>query len=117
MSEGNHANDNPGENRSWRPSLSLLKRFATLLDKTVFFCLLGLIVLAAIPYGTVEPWWEALFECAVFAITAIWILEALLRGGWETNRLPILLPLIIITVYAFAQTVEWPAAWLAIGNL
>lgn len=116
LREGNRAYGNPSENRSWRPSRRLLEWFATLLDRIVFFCLLGLIVLAAIPYGTVDVWWEAVFECAVFAITAIWIFEVLLRGGWEVSKLPILLPLIVITVYAFAQTVEWPAAWLAIGN-
>ena len=84
---------------------------ATRLDKIVFFCLLGLIVLTVIPYGTVDAWWEAVFECGVFAITAIWIFEVLLTGDWQVRRLFILLPLIFITVFAFAQSIEWPA-WL-----
>lgn len=93
----------------------LLEWSAKLLDRIVFFCLLGLIVTTSIPYGTVEPWWEAVFECAVFGITAIWIFKVLVRGRWEVRGLSILLPLILITVYAFAQTVEWPA-WLVLGN-
>lgn len=72
-------------------------------------------MVTAIPYGTVEPWWETIFEIAVFLITAFWILEVLIRGEWQVKRLIILLPLIIMTGYAFAQIVEWPA-WLALGN-
>jgi O-antigen ligase len=89
---------------------------ARLLDAIIFFCLLGVIVLTSIPYGTVEPWWEAIFESAVFLLTAFWILEGLISGNWQFKRLFILLPLIILTAYAFAQTVEWPAAWLVLGN-
>jgi len=78
-------------------------------NTAVFALLLGIIVLTAIPYGTVEPWWEAVFECAIFAVTAIWIVEVLLRGSWEARRLFVLLPLILITGYVFAQTLEWPS--------
>jgi O-antigen ligase len=67
------------------------------------------VVITTIPYGTTETWWEALFECAVFALTAIWIIEGLLRGTWEAKKLFVLLPLAILTIYAFAQTIQWPA--------
>ena len=116
ISERMRASGSGGSGHDSGFGASLFRGAAKLLDKVVFFCLLGLMVLATIPYGTVDAWWEAVFECAVFALTAIWILEVLLRGSWQVNRLFILLPLIMITVYAFAQTVEWPAAWLAIGN-
>lgn len=95
----------------------LFGRAANLLDKTVFCCLLGVIVLTAIPYGTAEPWWEAVFECAVFALTALWILKGLFRGNWEVRRLTMLLPLALLVAFAFAQTVQWPAAWSSIGRL
>lgn len=101
---------------SKQASRGLLEWSAKLLDKVVFSCLLGLIVLTSIPYGTVEPWWEAVFECAIFGLTALWIFEVLLRGSWQVKGLSILLPLIIITTYAFAQTVELPGSWLATGN-
>src|SRR2546423_528482 len=92
-------------------------RFASaahVLDVSVFVLLLAVIVFTSIPYGTVEPWWEAVFECAVFAITAIWIFEVLLAGNWQVRRLFILLPLVLITVYIFAQAIALPA-WLATG--
>src|SRR6266550_124863 len=115
LREGKSAKDNSGADRSRRSGRGFLERSTKLLDRIVFACLLGLIVTTSIPYGTVEPWWESIFECAVFAVTAIWIFKVLVRGSWDFRGLFILLPLIIITAYAFAQTVEWPA-WLAIGS-
>lgn len=87
---------------------------ARLLDRAVFVCLLGLIVLVVIPYGVVDPWWEAAFECAVFVLTALWIFEGLLGDSWRLSKLFILLPMIVITLYAFAQTVPLPSG---IGRL
>src|SRR2546423_5666873 len=92
LRDRNRASDNSGASRNWRPNRRLLEGLATLLDRVVFFCLLGVIVLTAIPYGTVDAWWEAVFECAVFAITAIWIFEVLVTGHWQIRRLFILLP-------------------------
>jgi len=94
----------------------LLHRSANVLDKIVFWGLLALIAIAVVPYGTVDAWWEAVFECAVFALTALWIFEVLLRGTWKVRRLFILLPVILITVFAFAQTIDLPAGWLATGS-
>jgi O-antigen ligase len=113
LREGKHGSDGAAGRRS---DSSRLDRSANLLDRVVFFCLLGLMVLTVIPYGVVDAWWEAVFECAVFVITAIWIFEVLLRGDWQVRRLVILAPLILITAFAFAQTIQWPVAWLATGS-
>jgi O-antigen ligase len=93
----------------------LLGRSVKLVERAVFFCLLGLIVLSVAPYGTVDAWWESLFECAVFVLTAVWIFEVLLTGTWQVRKLFILLPLVLLTAYAFAQAAELPR-WVAIGN-
>lgn len=115
LSEGKRAPDYSQTDSSWRSRDGFLKRSAKLLDRVVFSCLLALIVLTSIPYGTVEPWWDAAFEVAVFVLTAIWIVEVLLRGSWQVNKLFILVPLILLTCYAFAQSVELPS-WLVTGN-
>ncbi len=60
-------------------------RIADLLSKGIFGALLGLIVLTAIPYGTVEPWWKAVFACLVFALCIGAILEGLLTGGLSNS--------------------------------
>ncbi len=54
---------------------------ARLFDRTIFVSLFALIVLSAIPYGTVHPWWVALFQCAAFALAVLWIIEGLLSGS------------------------------------
>ncbi len=55
------------------------------LDRLIFGSLLITIALTAIPYGTVEPWWTALFECVVFAIAILAVIETLIGKGRQTN--------------------------------
>ena len=45
------------------------------LPALVFYSLLVIIVLAAVPYGSVEPWWKAAFGCAIFLAGAIAFIE------------------------------------------
>ena len=81
-----------------------------LLDRTVFVSLLSLIALVSIPYGTVEAWWVAAYECIVFALGAVWMIEGLLAGtrGLSQRRLPV--PLLLLVLFAFIQTAPWGAA-------
>src|SRR5436309_13508889 len=79
-------------------------RLSRALGLAIFYSLLALILLVAIPYGTVEPWWEALFETIVFALGALWIIEGLLGGRWLTKEHGIFLPLLLLALYAFLQT-------------
>jgi len=79
-----------------------------ILDQIGFIGLLATIALAVIPYGTVDAWWQAVFECAVFGLTAIWIIEALLRGSWEIRRVMVVLPMFLLSGYAFLQSSHLP---------
>ena len=88
-------------------------RAARLLDPAIFFALLALIALVAVPYGSVHPWWEAAFECAVFALGASWAFEGLLGGGWRAGGHRMLLPLVALITLAFLQTV--PLGWVSAG--
>src|SRR5438552_1278859 len=72
------------------------------------------VLLAAVPYGTVDAWWEAACECSVFGVTAIWLVKVLLRGSWDVQKLLILVPLVFLTGFAFAQTLVWPTQWFPI---
>ena len=92
--------------------IGFVKRSAKVLDRSIFVALQLLIVCTAIPYGTVDAWFEALFECAVFGLTAIWLVEVLLNGRWRINRIMILLPMMALTAYAFLQTVQLPGRLL-----
>src|ERR1700745_1511439 len=86
------------------------------LDATVFVLLLGLIVLTNIPYGTVDAWWEALFEGAVFLFTAIWIFEAVLRRVCAIRKLGVFLPIAILVAFAFSQAIVWPTPLASIAS-
>jgi O-antigen ligase len=96
-----------------KPTRAVAK-IAGLLDGLIFVGLLALIVIVAIPYGTVDAWWESVFECIVWALTAIWLLKISFPGNTNIRKVLILLPLVLIALYAFSQVVVWPT-WLARG--
>ncbi|HKN84509.1 MAG TPA: O-antigen ligase family protein [Pyrinomonadaceae bacterium] len=72
--------------------------------KIIFSAVIGLIVITASPYGTVEPWWKAAFVCAVFAICIVAIIDALISGNDRINGASILLPMLALSVLAFLQS-------------
>jgi O-antigen ligase len=84
------------KNRSGFSSVS------SVVNKTIFGALPGLIVITAIPYGTVEPWWKAAFVCAVFALSIV----ALVSGSFRIEGGAILLPMLALAVLAFVQTLS-----------
>lgn len=76
-----------------------------LLERIIFYGLLTVMALTAmIPFGGLEPWWARSFECAIFVLTALWIIEGLLSGGWGVRGRSMLMPLLVVTIFAFAQT-------------
>jgi len=79
-------------------------RFIRYLDRIIFYALLTIIVLTAIPYGTVDPWWKAVFQCAVFALGLLWMVEGTLNGTWLVRQHRLLIPMVALVVFAFIQT-------------
>jgi putative inorganic carbon (HCO3(-)) transporter len=76
------------------------------LNRIVFGALVALIIITAIPYGTVEPWWKAAFVCAVFAICILAILDALVSRNDRIAGVSILLPTLALCALAFIQTLS-----------
>lgn len=99
-------------------------RFAAGLNKLLFALLVALIPLVAIPYGTAQDLWIAVFKCAVFSLGALWMIEGLLSGDWGFNEKKLLLPLLLLVIYPFAQTLpignagtsNLPSFWQAISS-
>lgn len=79
-------------------------RIGRVLNPLIYVCLLILIVLTAIPYGTVDPLSEAIFECAIFALGVLWIIEGYLSGSWRLEKLSLLAPMLALAALAFLQT-------------
>lgn len=76
------------------------------LDRVIFAAALGLIGLTAVPYGSVEPWASATFECAAFALCALWMVEGGLRGEWRVGGIRLLAPVAALGCYALLQTIQ-----------
>ncbi len=74
-----------------------------LLQSTIFYTLLVVIALTAIPNGTVDPWWKAAFECAVFALGVLWVVEGFRRGVWFVSKHRLLIPLAVLVIFAGIQ--------------
>lgn len=79
-------------------------RALDLLDRFIFASLLILIVLVAIPYGTVEAWWISLYECAIFGLGALWVLEGLVSGSWNVKERGVIAPIVALTLFVFLQS-------------
>ena len=80
-------------------------RIARLLNPFVFVCLLVLMFIAAVPYGTVEPWWKAVFVCFVFVLGIVGTIEDLLSPNRKALDKQLFLPLFALVVFALLQSV------------
>src|SRR5260370_17896340 len=65
-----------------------------------------LIEVVAVPYGMVDPWWESIFEAAVFGLTVLWVVEGSIRGTWWGREHRLLIPLLVLVAFAFAQSLS-----------
>jgi O-antigen ligase len=88
------------------PSPSAPAGLSRRLGQVIYYAALSLVVLAAIPYGTVEAWSIALFEIAVFVLAALWMAEGALGGGrWLRREHAVLIaPLALVSLYAYLQS-------------
>jgi O-antigen ligase len=79
----------------------------TFLDRVIFYGLIAIIVLTALPYGTSESWSKALFESAVFFLAFLWIVHGLIDGSWRIGNARLLAPLIGLLMLAVVQSLAW----------
>ncbi len=75
--------------------------------RVIFFALVSLIPLTAIPYGTFEAWWKAAFVCVVFGICIVAIIESAIGGSTYVGPRSILLPLLALAALASIQTLPF----------
>ncbi len=86
------------------PAPASFSRVAQLLDRSIFYGVLIVIALTAIPYGTVQPWWIALFECIVFFFGIFGIIEGLMSERWSFKNLSIAAPLVALVLFILFQS-------------
>jgi O-antigen ligase len=76
---------------------------ARFLDGLIYFFLLATLVLTAIPYGTIQPWWIALFECLVFVAAMLALIEVIISKRWSLD-LSLVVPLLALILFALIQS-------------
>ena len=79
-----------------------------LLEGAIFHGLIAAIIFTAIPYGTVDPWSQAVFECAVFLLGLLWVIHGLLEGSWRVGNLRLVIPIVTLVGLAILQSFAWP---------
>ena len=82
-------------------------KIAAALANVIFGGLIGLLLLAPIPYGAVEPWAQAALECTVFALALLWCIHAALSGSWFSGDARLFLPLLATIAFAALQSFAW----------
>src|SRR5437763_3402509 len=85
-------------------------RLVRSLDSFIFYALLCVIAITAIPFGTVQPWWIALFESAIFALAVLSVVEIMLGGFKSASAYKLLLPFLALLLFAFLQTLPLKSA-------
>ncbi|HEX8501814.1 MAG TPA: O-antigen ligase family protein [Pyrinomonadaceae bacterium] len=93
------------------------ERARHLLDRAIFLLLLALVFFAAVPYGSVDPWWEGAFAASAFGLGALWAVEGALGGRWLVASHRLLLPPLALLLYAFAQTLPLPGAATTVAGV
>jgi O-antigen ligase len=82
------------------------QKTAHAIDAIVFYSLLAVIALAAIPYGTVQPWWKSVFQCLVFVLAGLSIVQRLLRPEDIPRSYSLFFPVLALIAFAFLQTLS-----------
>ncbi|HYW71127.1 MAG TPA: hypothetical protein VE961_08840, partial [Pyrinomonadaceae bacterium] len=77
------------------------------LGVVIFSGLIGLLVFVPIPYGSVEPWSIALFQCVVFGLSFLWCIHAIITGVWLTRTPRLFMPLMVVVAFALVQSLSW----------
>jgi O-antigen ligase len=88
------------------------------LSSVIFIGLLAIVSLTPIPYGSVERWWTAAFDVAVFALAALWFVDCGLSRRFPSRaQLWFLSPLLGCALYAFIQTIPFGHESTPLGSL
>src|SRR5437867_117278 len=94
------------------PRTEAQSKLLAFIEAFVFYSLVVTIGLVAIPYGTVEPWWEARFECVVFILGLLWTIHGLCNGAWTQGSVRVFYPMIALVALALLQSLPlWQMNW------
>jgi O-antigen ligase len=88
------------------------------LDRVIFYGLLVTIAWTAIPYGSVHPWWIAAFECIVFILGALAIINFFLTKTPLPAGKSLAVPLLVLCLFILIQALPlFPATNSQLPNV
>lgn len=74
------------------------------LSAFIHYAVLAVIILMAIPYGSVQPWWKASFQCTVFLLAAVSVFS---NGiSFPRSQIRLFVPLLLLVGSALVQTIS-----------
>lgn len=79
-----------------------------LFERIAFYGLLIIILLAAIPYGTVDPWYRSLFVLLACVTAGFRVIEAFVNNSILITDFPLFAPLLAILLLALIQIFPFP---------
>jgi putative inorganic carbon (HCO3(-)) transporter len=82
-------------------------QWARLLENLAFYGILVVLVLSAVPYGTVEPWTISLVIILVCVLAAARSIEGLVSNEWRIRQARLIAPLIGLILLAVIQTIPF----------
>lgn len=82
-----------------------------------FYGTLAVAALSAIPFGTVDPWLIQLVSSAMCFFGAMRIADAFLTGEFTVSEAKLLLPLALLLIFGFVQTVSFFPVEKAFGEI
>jgi len=84
------------------------------LGRVIFVSLLITIALTAIPYGSVQPWWVALFECIIFSLGILALIERLITKK-SLGAGSLAMPLVVLCLFMLFQSLPLFSATEDVG--
>lgn len=80
-------------------------------EQIIFRLLPSLLILTALPYGTVQGWWEAVFIIYILILFCLRAIRDAFQSSWVWKGKNITLPLLALAFFALLQSVPiWTAA-------
>jgi O-antigen ligase len=80
-----------------------VRPLARLLNQLIYVALLVTIGITAVPYGTVQLWWISIFECLIFLIATLAVVEAMVARRWSL-QLSLWIPLFVLCLWGAIQS-------------
>jgi O-antigen ligase len=80
-------------------------RILTVIDRTIFYSLLAIIILIAIPHGGVDSWWASIVGASIFLLAGLSLLKVLVGENWNLPKPSFYMPLFGLAALAVVQII------------